>query len=561
MARGGSVIAPRSPSLYQRPSSVGSASSPSAQTVLPPNPPNRRVRTRTHGGVGGGTRESSSYPIFWGSARFAGAAAAEQERRRMVAERDARQAAIVIVMDTPVTALRTRWMLLGRLMVAPAGAALVAVEMRLLLDRQRQRDAGFQHGVAADLAFRMRHHRINDLFRLALALFLLLTPAVVTAAATARFAPAGQGRAFQAFDRDARDRGAHQLLDRSDIFAVDRRRQREGVAFAAGPAGAADPVDVVLSMHRHVETEDVAKALDVETAGGDVAAYHQAHFALLELVERLGTGRLRHVAMQAHGIEAVLGERLEQDLHVALAIAENEGVGDVLPADQLAQSLALLLRFHHHHALHDGRGRSRRRGYADLLRIHQERVGQPADFRRHGGGEEQGLAQLRQQPDDLLDIPDETHVEHAVGFVDHQDLDVVHQDLAALEQIDQAAGRGDQHVDAAIQLLLLVDKALATYEQGVAQVCVLAILLEAVGHLGRQLPSRLQDQGARHAGLGPAAAQDLDHGQGETSGLSGAGLGTAQNVAAHKNHWNRLGLDGGGLLIADFGDRLQDSGA
>ena len=111
----------------------------------------------------------------------------------MVAERDARQAAIIIVMHAPVTALRARWVLLGRrLMIASARAALVAVEMRLLLGRNRQRDAGFQHGVTADLALRMRHHRIDDFFRLALALFLLLAPAVMATAAFATMLSAGR---------------------------------------------------------------------------------------------------------------------------------------------------------------------------------------------------------------------------------------------------------------------------------------------------------------------------------------------------------------------------------
>ena len=104
----------------------------------------------------------------------------------MVAEGDARQAAIVIVMHAPVTAFRTRRVLLRRrLMIASAGAALVAVEMRLLLGRNRQRDAGFQHRVATDFALRMRHHRIDDFGRLALALFLLLASAIMTAAAFA----------------------------------------------------------------------------------------------------------------------------------------------------------------------------------------------------------------------------------------------------------------------------------------------------------------------------------------------------------------------------------------
>ena len=50
---------------------------------------------------------------------------------------------------------------------------------------------------------------------------------------------------------------------------------------------------------------------------------------------------------------------------------------------------------------------------------------------------------------DALDVGDEAHVEHAVGLVDDQDLDAGQQQLAALEMVEQAAGRGDQHVDAA----------------------------------------------------------------------------------------------------------------
>ena len=50
--------------------------------------------------------------------------------------------------------------------------------------------------------------------------------------------------------------------------------------------------------------------------------------------------------------------------------------------------------------------------------------------------------------DDVADIVDEAHVEHAVGFVEHEDLDVVERTRVALHEIEQAAGRGHQHVDA-----------------------------------------------------------------------------------------------------------------
>src|SRR6185503_3171016 len=104
------------------------------------------------------------------------------------------------------------------------------------------------------------------------------TSATILGAALLAFA---ERRAVQAFDLDTRNGTAEQLLNRGHILAVDRGGEREGMAFAACAAGAADAVHVVFGMHRHVEIEHVAEALDVQAARGDVAAHHQADFALL----------------------------------------------------------------------------------------------------------------------------------------------------------------------------------------------------------------------------------------------------------------------------------------
>src|ERR1039458_3755891 len=62
----------------------------------------------------------------------------------------------------------------------------------------------------------------------------------------------------------------------------------------------------------------------------------------------------------------------------------------------------------------------------------QEGIGDTLDFRRHGRREEQGLARERHQLADALDVGDEAHVEHAVGFVDDQQLNAGEQQEAAL---------------------------------------------------------------------------------------------------------------------------------
>ena len=50
--------------------------------------------------------------------------------------------------------------------------------------------------------------------------------------------------------------------------------------------------------------------------------------------------------------------------------------------------------------------------------------------------------------DDLADVVDEAHVEHAVGFVEHEELDLAELQAVAAHEVEQAAGRGDQDVDA-----------------------------------------------------------------------------------------------------------------
>jgi hypothetical protein len=49
---------------------------------------------------------------------------------------------------------------------------------------------------------------------------------------------------------------------------------------------------------------------------------------------------------------------------------------------------------------------------------------------------------------DGLDVVDEAHVEHAIGFVEDQHLDVLEHGLAGLQVVEQAARRRDQDVRA-----------------------------------------------------------------------------------------------------------------
>ena len=154
-----------------------------------------------------------------------------------------------------------------------------------------------------------------------------------------------------------------QLLDRDHGFLVERRDDRDRGAGASGAAGAADAVDIVVGVMRHVEIEDVAGGGNVEAAGGDVGGDQQRNFALAELIEGSGARRLVHIAVQGADAEAVLLQRFVQQRHFALAVAEDDGVLQILGvAQQAAQHIALVVRLAADADLELGHAHGGRRG-------------------------------------------------------------------------------------------------------------------------------------------------------------------------------------------------------
>ena len=250
-------------------------------------------------------------------------------------------------------------------------------------------------------------------------------------------------------------------------------------------------MDEILGVDRNVEIEHMAQPANVDAACGDIRAAEQAQFTGLELLKRGKPHRLGHVTMQGPDRETMAGEGFVENVHIALAVAEDQRVLHIFRADEATQGLALIVLGHHRQTRGDGCRHRCRLGDGDLLRVLQERIGQSADFRGHRGGEEQRLPIRRQHGDDLLNVWDEAHVEHAVSFVDHQNRGLGEQHAATFEHIDQTARRGDQHVHALVEQLFLIAHALTADDQRMGELEVLAVFDEVFGHLQGEFARRL----------------------------------------------------------------------
>ena len=173
-----------------------------------------------------------------------------------------------------------------------------------------------------------------------------------------------------------------------------------------------------------------------------------------------------------------------------------------------------------------------------------------------------GLAFLRQTADDFAHVVDKAHIQHPVGFVQHEDLHPVQPDQSLAHQVQETAGAGNDDVCAAVQGFHLASLADTAEDDGAVQAFSLTVKLEVLPGLQGELPGRGEDQGTDHfrVPLRGQRFQPLQDGQGKSGGLSGACLGTAQDILSLQDQRDRGLLDGGRDFIAGIADVFQKGG-
>ena len=192
----------------------------------------------------------------------------------------------------------------------------------------------------------------------------------------------------------------------------------------------------------------------------------------------------------------------------------------------------------------------------DLHRVTLVHPGDVQHLPGDGGGEHTQIAALGHFIQNVGHVPDEAHVQHPVGLVQHHGLDLVQTDGAALHVVHQAAGGGHHDLGALFQRVdLLVNGRAAVQAHRAHTLLELAQIAQLVLNLNGQLAGGSQHQSQNIGGFG---VDVLHHGNAEGIGLAGAGGRLGNNVLPLQKIRDRATLYGGGLLIALLGQRLHN---
>ena len=122
--------------------------------------------------------------------------------------------------------------------------------------------------------------------------------------------------------------------------------------------------------------------------------------------------------------------------------------------------------------------------------------------------------------------------------------------------VEQAAGTGNDDLDAGAQFLDLGSHAHSAVDGGAAPFRVVAEVVNGIVNLLRQLTRGGDDEGADTAGR--SFDQTLQDRQHKRSCLARAGLGQTHDVVSLEDRRDGLALDGGWCVIAERLDAGRD---
>ena len=366
-----------------------------------------------------------------------------------------------------------------------------------------------------------------------------------------RLCPAWTGAAVS-----CRNGLANELLDIAQQRCLFGVAQRNRYSIGSRPRRAADAVHVSLGDVRQIEINDMADAVHIDTASGDIGGDQSSDRSLAESREHPLALALRLVAVDRFGGDAGLDQPARDLVGAALGPGKDESAVDCLAFQDIDEDGGFRGAVDTDDALLDAPDRRGTRRYRNIDRIAQHLRGEFGDGARHRRRKQQRLSLRRKLGDDFADVVNEAHVEHSVGFVEDKAFDTAQAKRILLDKIEQPPWRGDKNIDASEQRAHLRPHRDPANHQRARDAKMAAVGAEAVENLPRQFACRAEHQDAAAFALQGSwiSGKSMQDRQREGCRFPGSGLGNSDHVALRQDDRYRLFLDrscGGVFLFRD----------
>ncbi len=342
--------------------------------------------------------------------------------------------------------------------------------------------------------------------------------------------------------------------------------ERDGDAGRARSCGSTDAMDIRLRLHGKIEVEHMRDAIDVESACGDISRDEDASFPFAKRFKCPNALILTFIAVNRVTLDGSPAEFFHHAISAVLRLGEDECALNVVALKDVHEERNFECLGHAVNRLRDFLNGCRGGRDGNFGWLRQQLLRESLNLLGHRCGEEHGLPLRRQRLCNLPNRLDETHVKHAVSFIENEEGDRAKIDKSLTHEIEQAAWSRHKDIDPASDrphLWALTD---AAEDHSVLQRRVSPVPCEALANLCREFARGSQDERTRASTmrqLGCAAwimEELMQNRKRERCRLSGASLRDTEQIFACDCRRNRLNLNRCRRFVLIFDERGKQCG-
>lgn len=367
----------------------------------------------------------------------------------------------------------------------------------------------------------------------------------------------------------------NQVADNTPVTTVE---ESSGDTSVTGTTSTTDTVNIVIDVGGQVVVDDVGNIGDIETTSSNSSGNKDRATARAEHFQSTLTLTLGTITVDSGGGETLVEKEVGQGVGHTLGFDEDEGqTASAVRVEDIQEDGALVVVLNVFNLLGDVlRGRTDTAdGQEDV--VLQEVASQHLDVTGEGGRKHQRLAVVHVGHilafHNAANLGLETHVQHTIGLIENQVLDVDQRDAATLDKIDKTTRSSNQKITSALDLAELGADIGTTVHNTRADPRAVGELAGLIENLGNKLTGGGENEGGRvrlaltsvaklAAGLGRSSGRTVlislrQNREEETTSLSGTSLGAGHQVAAVHDDGDGILLDGSGSLVVGELDVLD----
>lgn len=229
-----------------------------------------------------------------------------------------------------------------------------------------------------------------------------------------------------------------------------------GDTLSTETSGTTNSVDVRFSLEGEIVVDDQVDLVDIDTTGEHIGGdedsggtrsegFHDEVTVLLgHFTVHGGDGHVLFSELSFEFFDSLLGVAVNDSLgNFDVVVKFNEGIE--LPVFSVERDVELLDTVEGQVVVLN----------EDNSGVSHELLGDFQNFRSHGGGEECDLDVVGELLEDLVDLILETSSEHLIGFVEHEELELIGNQETLLDHFEDSSRSADNDLDTFSESLLV----------------------------------------------------------------------------------------------------------